>query len=271
MKLFLRFFFVISICFFSTSLYSQEGTEEDAALKLEHVEPLYRDIIRDLGARKGEQEWNIRTGVTNEVEFHTYGLNLEYEWAVGDRFGLEVEIPFTFYDNPSYPGTEVPSNRLEGISVGGQYTFLVSEKLQTSMAFGNRVELKFMDLPEISLNNLTQGVLMNPYLVAAKRISNSWHTMVYTGPRYLIGWNSNDNNFAYEINTSVHFRLPESDNFFGLEVNQTIEEGILKTVLRPQVKLEISNSIQIGFIPGLSLNPEEELLSSFFRIIFEPD
>ena len=29
--------------------------------KISHAEPLYLDLVRDLGARKGEREWNVGT------------------------------------------------------------------------------------------------------------------------------------------------------------------------------------------------------------------
>ena len=38
--------------------------EEGKPLKLHHAEPLYIDLMRDLGARKGEREWNVAMGVT---------------------------------------------------------------------------------------------------------------------------------------------------------------------------------------------------------------
>ena len=36
--------------------------EKKAPLKLHHAEPLYIDLKRDLGARKGESEWNKQGG-----------------------------------------------------------------------------------------------------------------------------------------------------------------------------------------------------------------
>ncbi|HAI17051.1 MAG TPA: phosphoribosylformylglycinamidine synthase, partial [Xanthomarina gelatinilytica] len=41
------------------SLYIAEVEESKEPLKILHAEPLYIDLIRDLGARKGEKEWNI--------------------------------------------------------------------------------------------------------------------------------------------------------------------------------------------------------------------
>ena len=40
--------------------------------KVLHAEPLYIDLIRDLGARKGEKEWNFGYGLTDFNDFDEY-------------------------------------------------------------------------------------------------------------------------------------------------------------------------------------------------------
>lgn len=78
---------------------TQTTHEEDPNLpvKLHHAEPLYIDLIRDLGARKGEKEWNIGGGMREVDGYYRFTPFIEYEWAVADRLGLEIELPFTFY------------------------------------------------------------------------------------------------------------------------------------------------------------------------------
>src|SRR5688572_25810465 len=78
------------------SLYI-EHFEEKLPAKVLHAEPLYIDLIRDLGARKGEHEWNIGLGITDNLKYDTYQTLIEYEFAPIDRLGLEIEVPFTFY------------------------------------------------------------------------------------------------------------------------------------------------------------------------------
>lgn len=39
-------------------------------LKLLHAEPLFIDLIRDLGARKGEKEWNFGLGLTDNLQLY---------------------------------------------------------------------------------------------------------------------------------------------------------------------------------------------------------
>ena len=49
------------------SLYINSIEEKSEPDKILHAEPLYIDLIRDLGARKGEKEWNIGFGLTDNV------------------------------------------------------------------------------------------------------------------------------------------------------------------------------------------------------------
>ncbi|MBZ9728999.1 phosphoribosylformylglycinamidine synthase [Salegentibacter sp. JZCK2] len=273
MKQSLKICLSLTIFLSATFSYAQEeANEEDLPLKLQHAEPLYIDLIRDLGARKGEKEWNLGAGITDNLDFDSYEFLVEYEWAVADRLGLEVEVPVTvFSPNAFNRGAESrPGDRVESLKLAAQYTFWVSDKYQTSMALGNIVEFEFTDLNTMSLNNLTQGVLFNPFLIAAKRFTSEWHGLIYTGPRFFNGWNNHENYFAYEINSNLHYMIPGTGNFIGLEVNQLIMDGELKTVLRPQMRVEIKDSLKIGIVPGISLNRDEERFSSFLRLIYEP-
>jgi len=79
------------------SLYIQQFEDYKEPDKVFHAEPLFIDLIRDLGARKGEKEWNIGLGLTDNLKFDSYGALIEYEWAPINRLGLEVELPFTIY------------------------------------------------------------------------------------------------------------------------------------------------------------------------------
>jgi hypothetical protein len=247
--------------------------EEDLPLKLQHAEPLYIDLIRDLGARKGEKEWNIGAGISDNLDFDSYEFLVEYEWAVADRLGLEIEVPVTVFSRNSLNigNFSRPNDRVESLKLAGQYTFLVSDKLQTSLALGSIAEIELVDLNRLSFNNLTQGVVLNPFFVAATRLTPSWHALLYTGPRFFRGWNGHENSFAYEINSNLHYMIPNTSNFIGLEVNQLVENGELKTVLRPQMRVEIKDSLKIGIVPGISLNRDEERFSSFIRLIYEPE
>ena len=47
------------------SLFILEFEDQKEPVKVLHAEPLYIDLIRDLGARKGEKEWNLGLGLTS--------------------------------------------------------------------------------------------------------------------------------------------------------------------------------------------------------------
>lgn len=66
-------------------------------LKLVQVEPLYIDLILYLGEHKGEKEWNIGAGLTDNLGYDQYEFLEEYEWAPLDRLGLEIEVSVTMY------------------------------------------------------------------------------------------------------------------------------------------------------------------------------
>jgi hypothetical protein len=261
--------------------YSQLAHEEEHAedpglpLKILHAEPLYIDLIRDLGARKGEREWNVGGALVDREKYDSYELLVEYEWAVRDRWGLEFEIPVTLYSWNKRNGGQAqegikPSNRIESLKMATQYTFLVSEKAQASLAVGSIVEWELADLDGMTLRRAFDGVLLNPFFIAAKRLGENWHSLLYTGPRLLRHFHHPGWDFAYEINTNFHYMIPGTRNFVGVEVNKIISSDIVSVVVRPQMRLEISESLMLGIVPGIPLNIKDERLSAFMRLIYEP-
>ena len=75
---------------------------------------------------------------------------------------------------------------------------------------------------------------------------------------------------TYEINTNFHFMLPRSRNFLGLEFNKELGDHDFDMVIRPQMRLEVSEEFLIGIVTGIPVSREEERLSAFMRIIWEP-
>ncbi|MBX2962299.1 MAG: phosphoribosylformylglycinamidine synthase [Cyclobacteriaceae bacterium] len=266
--------FIIS-CFILSSAFAQEADstvveDENLPYKVLHAEPLFIDLIRDLGARKGEREWNIGFGMTDKLRFDKYEALVEYEWAPVNRLGLEVEVPLTFYLNaPNGLNAEKPSNRIESIKTAAQWTFLVSEKYQTSLALGYLNELEFTDLNSISFNNLLQGNLFNPFFIAARRF-HDWHTLIYTGPKMQLDFNTKNWHTTYELNANIHYMIPQTRNFLGVEFNTMFFDNEFEMVIRPQMRVVIHESIMIGIVQGIPVSKERERLSSFLRLIYEP-
>ncbi|MBL7845086.1 MAG: phosphoribosylformylglycinamidine synthase [Cyclobacteriaceae bacterium] len=244
--------------------------EKRLPYKVLHAEPLYIDLIRDLGAHKGEKEWNVGFGMKDKLRFDQYEALIEYEWAPVNRLGLEIEVPVTFYMRaPNGLNAEKPSDRIESIKTAAQWTFLVSEKLQTSLALGYINEMEFTDLSNIGFNNLFQGNLFNPFFIAAKRFKD-WHTLIYTGPQAHLDFETNKWRSAYELNSNLHYMIPQTRNFLGVEFNMLFMGSEFEMVIRPQMRVVIHDALMIGIVQGIPVSKERERLSSFLRLIYEP-
>jgi hypothetical protein len=249
----------------------QEQQEKKRPLKLQHAEPLYIDLIRDLGAHKGEKEWNVGFGMVDKLQFDKYHALVEYEWAPVNRLGLEVELPVTLYTAaPNGFNSERPSNRIESLKTAAQWTFHVSEKHRASFALGYLNELEFVDLNTISWSNTFQGNLFNPFFIAAKQLGHSFHSLLYTGPRLLLDFDTRQWKRDYELNASVHYMIPATRNFVGIEFNSLFLQDDFQMVIRPQMRLVIHDALMIGIVQGIPVSKERERLSTFLRLIYEP-
>ncbi|MCG8308508.1 MAG: phosphoribosylformylglycinamidine synthase [Cytophagales bacterium] len=252
------------------SLYIQQIEDHKEPDKVLHAEPLYIDLIRDLGARKGEKEWNVGLGLTDNLKFDSYEALIEYEWAPIDRLGLEVELPFTFYSPANGTANDsIPSNQLNSLKIAAQWSFFVNEPMATSMAFGYINEFELSDFRNFG-KPFIRGNVYNPFLVVAKRWGNNFHSLIYTGPMIEQNFSSNKFHTTYDINTSFHYMISGTRNFIGVEFNKTIDNGDFDMTIRPQMRLGIADNLLIGIVAGIPVSRENERLSSFVRLIWEP-
>ena len=251
------------------SLYIVEVQDRREPDKVLHAEPLFIDLIRDLGARKGEREWNIGIGLTDRLNYDSYTALIEYEWAPVNRLGLELELPFTFY----YPtvkdaGTEAPGSKLNGLKSAAQYTFLVSQRLKTSLAVGYLNEL---EMPEFRANSIRPtGNLYNPFFVGAKRWGANWHTLLYIGPVIHQEFSTRKVHTVAQWNTNLHYMITGTRNFIGLEFNKELAHGNFDMTIRPQMRLGVKDNLLIGIVAGVPVSRKNERFSTFFRLIYEP-
>ena len=81
------------------SLFIEEVQNSYSTDKVLHAEPLFIDLIRDLGARRGEREWNFGMGINDHIESDNNSYLVEYEFAPIDRLGVEFELPITLYNS----------------------------------------------------------------------------------------------------------------------------------------------------------------------------
>jgi len=254
------------------SLFIEEVENPKATLKPKvlHAEPLYIDLIRDLGARKGEKEWNVGFGMQDKRNYDEFEALIEYEWAPIDRLGLEVELPVSLYSFRNGNGDgKIPANKLESIKVAGQYTFLVSEKRSTSLAFGYIHEFELVDFDRLGKEDAFRGNVFNPFLIAAKRWGSNYHTLIYTGPRIEKAYGGRAE-VGYEVNYNLHYMVTGTRNFIGLELNQEIHNGKSIATLRPQMRVGLAENLMIGIVSAIPIGQTDAGLGSFVRLIYEP-
>lgn len=250
------------------SLYIAEVQDARYPDKVLHAEPLFIDLIRDLGARKGEREWNIGLGLTDNQNFDAYTALIEYEWAPINRLGLEVELPFTLYYNGNGI-SNAPGSKLNSLKLAAQYSFYVSEKRKTTLALGYIHEFELTEFSKYRTDRLFKGNIFNPFFIAAKRWGNNFHSLIYTGP-FIIKHFDEPASTNWQINTNFHYMISGTRNFIGLEMNKNLTKGNFEMILRPQMRLGISDHLMIGIVTGIPLRKESERLSSFVRLIYEP-
>lgn len=252
------------------SIYIDQIENKKNPDKVLHAEPLYIDLIRDLGARKGEREWNLGLGLSDNLNYDSYEALIEYEWAPLNRLGFEVELPFIVYSGYRQESDNLkPESGLKSLKFATQYSFYVNEKNAMSAALGYIHEFEIAHLTK-QADGFFKGNVYNPFLVVAKRWTNNIHSLIYTGPRIQQTLLTNSWNTSFDINTSFHYMISGTRNFLGVEVNQTIEAGLLSTVLRPQMRLGIAENLLVGIVTAVPLNRDNERLGTFARIIWEP-
>ncbi len=251
------------------SIYINEVQDKKTPYKVLHAEPLYIDLIRDLGARKGEKEWNIGLGLTDNKDFDEYTALVEYEWAPIDKLGLEIELPFSFH-YPTENARVAPKNKLNSIKMAGQYSFFVSEKLQTSMAIGYIHEFELTDFSGYGKNNFLTGNVYNPFFIAAKRWGQNFHTLLYTGPQFIQHFKNNSMATNWQINSNLHYMIDGTRNFIGIEINKEIYNANFDMTIRPQMRVGITDNLLVGIVTGIPISRENQRLSTFLRLIYEP-
>lgn len=234
-----------------------------------HAEPLYIDLIRDLGARKGEKEWNVGLGMFDNVNYDEYEALVEYEWAPIHRLGLEVELPFSFY-YPTENGVIAPKSKLNSLKMAAQYSFYVSEKRKTSMALGYIQEFEMTSFNNYLNGRLHSGNVYNPFFIAAKRWGQNFHTLLYAGPQVQHHFSTASTEINWQVNSNFHYMIDGTRNFIGIEFNKSFKAGVFDMTIRPQMRVELSHNLLVGIVTGINPTSKSERISSFIRLIYEP-
>lgn len=265
--------FSLSYLIFTPCLQAQETeVKKDKKLlpKVEHAEPLFNDLMRDLGARKGEAEINVGLGLADHRDYVEYFGFVEYEWAVANRLGLEVEVPFSFNKRIGPANSLVPNNRIEGIKLASQYTYYVNEKTQTSLAVAYIHEFELNYLKKLDEDRFFTGMRMNPIMIFAKKFQNL-NAILFGGPVIKNKFETRKTDVSGTINASLLYQLQRTKNFIGIENNIDFRHDRFHYVLRPQIKVGILHNLAIGMVTGIPITAIKEVRMDFLtRIIWEP-
>lgn len=252
------------------SIYIEQVESAPGKPKVLHAEPLFIDLIRDLGARKGEKEWNVGLGLTDNSTYDAYNTLVEYEWAPINRLGLEIELPFTFYA-PIADSNKIhtPGHALNSLKTAIQWTFLVNESHNISAAIGYINEIEFSSFRDFG-RPLIPGNVYNPFAVIAKRWGRNWHSMMYAGPRLNHHFQQASFHTNWNVNTSIHYMISGTRNFIGMELNKVFSPNQFDMIIRPQMRLGIVDNLMIGIVVGVPVRKNNERFSTFLRLIWEP-
>ncbi len=236
--------------------------------KVHHIEPLYIDLVRDLGARKGEKELNLAGDFKNTATYSEYAVLAEYEFAPIDRLGLEIETDFSFYKQIS-DVKNIPKNRFDNLRLSAQYSFYVSPKYSTTLALGYTQIFDFAAFEDFDEKPLIKGLQYSPFFVAAKRWGANFHTLIFAGPIFKHRFNTDYTKVNWQFNTSFDYAIPNSSHFVGIEFNKEFVDGKFEMTMRPQGKIQINEALAIGLVAGFPITKSNDKFSSFFRVIYE--
>lgn len=145
----------------------------------------------------------------------------------------------------------------------------MSEPMATSMAIGYINEFELSDFANFG-QPFIKGNSYNPFFVVAKRWGNNFHSLLYTGPKIEHNFDTNSVQSRYDINTSFHYMITGTRNFIGIEFNKTVDNYDFDMTIRPQMRLGIAENLLIGIVAGIPVSRENERLSTFVRLIWEP-
>lgn len=225
-------------------------------------EPLLFDLVRPLGAKRGELEINTlalfpwRASNTNPDD-DPFGSGPttkdrrgiewapEIEYAVSDNFAIEFEFPFE-------------DSVLEEYKLGLQWTL--------GTAFDNRYIHGFQMLiePTYSWEQWNTTLL---YL-GGIRFDETWSALFMFGGRMNLEGPRNSESFERLFNASLFADLTDYLSA-GLETNHAAKsDGTSEFILVPQIHLELTDHWQIQTGLGFGIASEGSEQSAILRVIY---
>lgn len=225
-------------------------------------EPLLFDLVRPLGARKGELEFNTlaifpwsasNTNLEDDpfgpspTTFDKGGVEWapEVEYAIADNFAIEFEFPFE-------------SSTLEEYKLGLQWTI--------GTAFDNRYIHGFQVLiqPTTAWENWNSTLL---YL-GGVRFDETWSALLMVGGRMDLAGPNNSRTFERVVNASLFADLNHSTSV-GLETNFASKlDGTAELIVVPQIHIQFTDNFQLQSGLGFGTFSEGSEQSFIVRVIY---
>jgi hypothetical protein len=226
-------------------------------------EPMLFDLIRPLGAKRGEVEFNTLAifpwrAVNRDLDRDPFGSGQttrdregiewapEIEFAFADGWAVEFELPFE-------------GQKLEAYKFALQGTF--------GTAFDNRYIHGFQTIveptPEWSRWNSTLLYL------GGIKFDEQWSALFMVGGRIDLAGRGNAGTFERLVNASL-FREIRDDFVLGMEVNHAVgNRGRSQTILVPQFHYDLTRQIQLQSGIGLGVFDQGSEQSFIMRVVFE--
>lgn len=228
---------------------------------IEVPEPLLFDLVRPLGARKGELEFNVlaafpwqssNTNINDDpfgpgpTTIDRRGIEWapELEYAIADNFAIEFEFPFE-------------GSVLEEYKLGLQWTI--------GTAFENHYIHGFQMLmePTVDWENWNTTLLY----IGGIRFDETWSGLFMLGGRIDLEGPNNFESLEQLINGSIFADLNEKTTF-GLETNYASKlDGTAEFILVPQFHYELNRRFQVQSGLGLGAFSEGSEQSFILRVI----
>lgn len=205
-------------------------------------EPLFFDLVRGLGARKGELEVNTLFGLSRRADGRaTLEWAPEVEWAIVDGFAVEFELPMV-------------DRHLEAYKVALQWT---------APSFAADVAHGFQLLGEYLIDSRISEISLL-YLLGGRTGRTSLFAMV--GPRIDAGV---DIEPLVQVNPSIFVDLNEAVTL-GIEGNALLgKQGGPRTQAIAQMHWQVSHTFRVQVGAGVRGEPGRTHPVGVARLILE--
>lgn len=188
-------------------------------------EPLHFDLVRGLGAKRGEFEFNVLS-TAGLRPYHGVGWAPEVEWAFADRYAIEFEIP-------------MHDGRVEALKLAQQGTFRERRP-------------KFIHGWQVIVEGQLQGVgeVTGLYL-AGRRFRRRISALAMLGPRVVF----DARHLAAEliVNPSLFFDIDERFTI-GVESNGVVDGRHSSLRLLPQLHLQLGRHARVQVGGGIAVS-----------------